>query len=115
MATVRIFSYSKLVVAEIAATAGRPVTDGIFLLREPYLGNETLTPDTVTAATSQVATAAEETRILKVQVDPGQTVHYEVTPANQDLRTATSDSPKISGDELFNFGEGWRVSFLEAS
>lgn len=115
MATVRIFSYSELLAASIRPTANRPITDGLFLFKEPYLNNETLSPDTSTAATSAAATAPANTKLLKAQVSSGDRVHYEVTPLGQDLRVATSNSPIISGDEIFNFGEGYIISFLEVT
>lgn len=115
MATVRIFAYSELVVASIRPTAGRPITEGLFLLREPYLGNETLTPSTSVADNSDADNAPEDTKLLRVQVNGADQVYYEVTPANQTLRVATSNSPVLSGEELLNFGEGWRISFLEVT
>ncbi len=115
MANVRIFTYTKLISAELFPTSGRPSTDSVFLLREPYLGAELLSPTTGVAANSNPAIAVNETRLLKVQVDPGARVHYEVTPAGQDLRIATTNSPIMSGDDMFYFGAGFRISFLEAS
>lgn len=115
MANVRIFSYPSLISARVSPTSGRPSTDSFFLLKEPYLGAELLTPTTGVAATSLAATAPAETNLLKAQVDPGIRVHYEVTPNGQTLRTATTNSPIISGDEFFYFGEGYRISFLETS
>lgn len=115
MATVRVFSYSELLSASINPSVGRPIGDSLFLLREPYLQNETLSPTTGSAATSAAATAPAKTKLLKVQVDPGSRAHYEVTPRDQDLRTATTDSPLTSGEQTFSFNEGDRISFLEAS
>jgi hypothetical protein len=115
MATVRIFSYSELLSAPINPSVGRPIGDSLFLLREPYLQNETLSPTTGSAATSAAVTAPAKTKLLKVQVASGQQVHYEVTPNNQDLRTATTDSPITSGEQMFSFNEGDRISFLEVS
>lgn len=115
MATVRLFTYSEMLAASIRPTSNRPITDAIFLLKEPYLANETLTPTTGSAANSALATSPANTRLLKVQVAPSARVHYEITAASQTLRTATTDSPIISGDELFHFGEGYRISLLEAS
>lgn len=115
MATVRIFTYSELLSAPISASVGRPIADSLFLLREPYLDNETLSPSTGVAANSSADTAPVKTKLLKVQVNPGERVHYEVTPSGQNLRTATTDSPLTSGEQIFSFNEGDRISFLEAS
>ena len=114
---VRSFTYSGLMTANVVNSGGgRYSSDSVFLLKPPYLSNETLTANTVTAVTSAVATSTpNEIRLLQVQVAPGGRVHYEVTPQGHTLREATTDSPVISGDQLMHFGTGWRISFLEAA
>ncbi len=115
MADVRIYSYPSLMVAAVNPSSGRPSSDSVFLLKEPYLAGEVLAPDTLTADSSDAATAPSETKMLKVQVQPGKRVYYEVTPGGQTLRLATSSSPIISGDETLFFGSGYRISFLEVA
>lgn len=115
MATVRIHSYPELIAAKVNAGGGQFTGDSLFLLREPYLAGETLSPSTGAAATSSAASAPADTRLLKVQIAGGRRCHYEVTPLNQDLRVATSDSPILNGDELIYFAAGYRLSLLEVN
>lgn len=115
MATVRIFSYPGLVAATLFSGANRPVTDAVFMYREPYLAGELLSPDTSTPATSSVNTAPAETSLLRVQVDGGKRVHYEITAKDQELRVATINSPIVSGDEMMRFAPEWRISLLEVT
>lgn len=111
MATVRIYTYAELI--SIKVNSGQLSTDSIYLLREPYLGGEVLAPSTSVAANSLAATAPRDTRVLKVQIDGGLRCHYEVTPQGHNLRTATTSSPILNGDDLINFAQGYRISVLE--
>lgn len=115
MATVRIFSYSELISARVSTGGGQPAQNSVFMLREPYLAGEILTPSTSVAQSSSANTAPADTRMLKVQVDGGKRCHYEVTSTGQTLRPATSSSPILSGDELIYFAQGYILSLLEVT
>lgn len=114
-ATVRIYGYAGLTTAHlVAGGSSRPTSDSLSLLQNPYLGGEVLTAGAV-AVTSSVNSAPAKTTLLQVQVQPGKSIYYEVTPENLGvLRVATTDSPIIRGDTLLNFRAGWRLSVLEA-
>ena len=113
--SVRVYTHAGLSTPPVVGSNGRLSTDSVSLLKNPYLGGEVIAPDTSTAATSSAATAPDGTRIAYVQVPPGSRAYYEVTPANHDLRTATSSSPIIEGNVVMEFGPGWRLSALEVS
>lgn len=115
MATVRIFSYAELMSARVSTGSGQPAQNSVFMLREPYLAGEILTPDQSNAANSSADTAPADTRMLKVQVDGGVRCHYEVTTTGQTLRVATNASPILSGDELLYFAQGYRLSVLQVT
>ena len=113
---VRIFTYSALITAPVSASSGRLATDSVAQLKQPYLDKEQLSATTGSAVNSSASISDNSsTRLLWVQVAPGGTVHYEFTPANQTLVEATTGSPYVSGDQLFQFGPNWRISFLEFS
>ena len=112
-ATVRIFSHSEIVTAPVAASSGRYSSDSVGLLKQPYLGRESLDVTSTAAQTSAAATAANGTKLLHVLVQPGKTVFYEITPSGQTVTVATSSSKFMSGSELFQFGPGWQISLLE--
>lgn len=116
MATVRIFAYAAMMSLPVQSRGGsRPSTDSVFVAKEPYLANETLSPTTGSVATSSAATAPNDTKFLKVQIDDTSQVHYEVTPQGFDARVATTDSPILAGTEIIDFGPNYTLSLLEAS
>lgn len=115
-AQVRVFAYPGLSSIPLApGGTNRPANDSLYVLTNPYLGKANLTADTGAAVTTDAAVAPAKTACLQVQVQPGKSVHYEVTPASHTLREATTDSPIIRGDTIISFYEGYRVSFLEAT
>lgn len=115
-AIVRLFSHAGLIGAPVSPAGGRLSTDDVFLLRQPYLNNEQLSVSS-SSVSSAAATAPEKTKLLRVQVQEGKTVNYEVTPANivesDGATDATQASPVLVGDQIFEFGEGWVISFIE--
>lgn len=114
-AQVRIYAYPGLAsIPIVAGGATRPLNDGLYVLAAPYLGSELLEPDTSSAANSDPLNAPAKTRCLQVQVQPGKSIHHEITPANQTLRVATATSPIIRGETTLYFAEGYRISVLEA-
>lgn len=111
---VRIFTYSEIITAPVAASSGRYSSDSVGLLKNPYLGKDQVTAGTGVAVSTSAAAATDSTRLVQIQVEPGKIVHYETVPAGQD-RTATTASPFISGTSLLHFGPSWQLSLLEAS
>lgn len=116
MATVRVFTFSGMISAPVASYSGQKSENAVWVLRLPYIANETLTPTTGSAATSSSAQFDDaNTKLMKVEVEQGKRCYYEVTPKDHDLRTATASSPVIYGEEVIHFGPGWRISLLEVS
>lgn len=113
-AVVRIFTFSEIITAPVAASSGRYSTDSVGLLKHPYLGRDQVTAGTGAAVATSASAAPDSTRLVQVQVEPGKIVHYEAVPQGQE-RTAATTSPFISGTTLIHFGPGWTLSFLEAS
>ncbi len=116
--TVRLHTYSGMQSLPVASYGGQLSTNGMFLLKEPYLHGEVLTADTGAAVSSTPATLAPSTdqnvKVLRVQVQPGKRIHYEVTPGGQDARVATISSPIMLDGSVITFGPGWALSVLEA-
>lgn len=114
-AIVRVFSHPSLITAPSSSAGGRFASDSVGLLKQPYIGNEKITVDSITPATTLAASAPSGTGIVFVQVQSGKTVHCQVSPANIDPVAATTSSPVLSGDTVLNFGPQWRLSFLECT
>lgn len=113
-AIVRVFCLSGIHVAP--TVSGTNLTyDSVQLLRLPYLGRDSLSCDTSTVDSSEAASAPTGTNLAYVQVQSGKAVHYELTPQGQDLRTADTDSPVLTGNATLIFGAGWRIQVKEAT
>lgn len=117
MASVRIFTYAELLTAPVSPSSGRFASDSIGLLKQRYLGRDTVTVSTGSPVTTDSSAAPQHTKLVQVLVDPNVIVHYEVFPEGYSgaISAATTDSPFFSGTQLLNFGAGWTISFLEAS
>lgn len=115
MATVRCYSYANLISAKVNPGGGQYSADSVFMLNDPYLAGEVISPSTSVAASTSAAIAPAETRMLKVQINAGRRCYYEVTPPSQTLRVATDQSPILNGDDLIYFAAGYRLSVLEVS
>ena len=114
-ASVRLFSHSGVVSRNIAGDSGQLSTNASFVLRYPYLAGEVISATSASATSSASATAPAGTKLLDVRVQTGKVVHFEITPNGHTARTATTSSPVLEGNEVFEFGPGWTISLLEAT
>lgn len=116
-AQARLFTYAGISQAFVANFSQQKSDNSIALLKQPYLARANITVDTGTPQASTADLSPEHTRILHVQVAPGQRVHIEINPPGRTNGPVTADtsSPIVEGDEQFEFGRGWLVSLLEAA
>lgn len=115
-ATVRCYTHAGMISAPVSSYGGQKSENAVWLLRQPYIATDTLSCDTSNADSSAEGQFdSANSCLLKVEVQNGKRVHYEITPNGQTLRVATSASPTVIGEETMHFGPGWRISVLEAS
>lgn len=114
-ATVRLFTHSGLISLPIASYSGQHSENAAFALKQPYLGNETMTVTETAQLSSSTLSASEHVRLLRVEVQQGKVVHFELTPKGQETRVATTDSPTLRGRDQLEFGPGWTISLREGS
>jgi len=115
MTNVRMYTLAGVVTAPVVGGITLQY-DSVQLLKLPYISGAVLHPDTSTAASSDESiSASPSTAIVFVQVDPGKSIYYELTPEGQPLRVATNQSPILRGDATLLFGKGWSLSCLEVS
>lgn len=112
--TVWIFAHSGVISAPRSNAGGFLATDSISQLKQPYSARETLSCDIGAPSSSISATAPDKTGVLFIQVQPGKVIHYEVNPPNRSV-VATTDSPRLTGDQLIQFGPEWTISVVGAA
>jgi hypothetical protein len=116
MATVRLFAHAGLSHAFVANYSQQQAYHALTMFKQPYMARQKLSPSTSVVADSTADTlGVAGARVLNVQVNPGERVHYEVTPQGQTLRVPDSSSPIMEGNEVIDWGTGWRISFLEVT
>ena len=89
-------------------------TNAEYVLKEPYLAAETLTADVAAVSSASPLSASDGVRLLRVEVQKGNVIHYEINNAAGTQRTATVNSPTLEGKDFFEFGKGYSISVLIA-
>lgn len=112
---VHVFSHAGVVSVPVANQNLAASDDAFVLLKQPYMGSDALSCETGAADVSDTTAAPKGTTCVRVEVQTGKVVGYEVTPQGADLRTATANSPTMEGRNTIQFGESWRLSVIEIS
>lgn len=112
-AIVHAFTFSGLTVAPVVG-GDRYSTDSVQYLKEPVKGRAKLECDESTSAATDFSVSPIGSAVLYVQVDPGKTVYYEITPDNvSDLVEADDTSRYAAGNFTLMWGSNWRLSVKE--
>ena len=108
---VRIFGYRGIV--QMPAILSRQFSaDSVFTLEQPYeFAQNLLTTGAV--AVQSAADPGARTKILRIEVDDGQTMRYEINPPGRNT-AASTNSPRLSGIDHFKFEPNWTLSIIEA-
>lgn len=108
---VRIFAYPGIVAA-IQPQVVQQFTDSVYMLRDPYISGQKLASNGATEVPSAALPAG--TRILRVEVDDGNTIRYEMKMGGN-ARAASTNSPMLSGVNILFASDGAVFSFVDAS
>lgn len=108
--SVRIYAYSGIVAA-IQPQVVQQSADSVFLLRDPYISGQKLTSNGATEVASTALPVG--TKVLRVEVDDGNTIRYEVR-MGANTRAASTNSPTLSGRELIFVSDGAVFAFVDA-
>lgn len=89
--------------------------DSVSVLQQPYEWSQVVT----TAGATPVSSAAvpnDLSTCIRIEVPDNQSIRYEI---NNGARVggplnAGNSSPKMSGVDVFDWGQGWTVSIVEA-
>lgn len=107
----RIFFYPGIVAAiqpQIVQQSG----DSVFMLRDPYISGQKLTSNGATEVAASAAPVG--TRVIRVEVDDGNNIRYEIR-MGANTRTASTNSPTLSGREILFASDGAVFAFVDAS
>jgi len=113
---VRIFHYRGL--SQLPQTLPKQYTaDTVFTDTEPYEARDILTTNGLTPVSTAPLAAPDQTAYIRVEVPDGQSIRYEINPANRTggLVSASSNSPILSGINRFQFFQGWSLSLIDAA
>lgn len=116
MANVRIFGYSGTVQVEQRMLKFHN-SDSVFVRQEPYLWSQKLTLNGAVPVSS-VVQANDAATLVVVEVDDNVAVRYELNPngpAASNARAASTNSPKLTGENIFQWFAGATMSFADAS
>ena len=112
-AVVRCFARGQVKVAaqDVSTLSGKT----ILIMSEPYIARESLTASTSDAVTTAAALAANNAKLLQVQIQNGKSVHVRVSPNGDSTVVADASDPVYSGDNVFTWGNAHYISFLESA
>lgn len=116
MANVRVFGYRSIV--QLKQSGLRHFnSDSVFVREEPYLWTSGPIPLSGAPASTTVQ-APDGASFVVVEVDDNAAARYEVNlqgPTATTARNASVNSPKISGENIFEWVDGATMSFIDAA
>lgn len=116
MANVRVFGYAGIV--QIEKRLVKQYTGaGVFMRQEPYLWSQKIALNGATPVASAVQ-ANDQASMIVIEVDDNTAVRYELNPngpAASNARAASTNSPKLVGENVFQWFAGATLSFVDAA
>lgn len=117
MPNVRLFGYSGTVQLEQRMLKHHN-SESVFVRQEPYLWASG--PIALNGATPvpTAVQADDRATLVVVEVDDGATVRYELNPNGPgaaNARVASANSPKLTGENIFQWFAGATMSFVDQS
>jgi hypothetical protein len=116
MASVRVYGYPGIVQIE-QRLVKQFNSSSVFMRCEPYLWAQKLTLNGATPVEMTVQPNDTATMVI-VEVDDNQAVRYELNPGGplaSSHRNASTNSPRLSGIDAFQWFKGATLSFVDAS
>lgn len=116
MANVRIFGYSGIVQIDQRLLKFAN-SNSVFVRQEPYLWSQKLVLNGATPVDT-VVEAPDAATIVVIEIDDGVSVRYEVNPNGplaSNVREASTMSPRLTGENVFQWFAGATMSFVDAS
>lgn len=116
MASARIFGYAGIVQLEQRLLKFAN-SDSVFMRQEPYLWSQKLLINGATPVPSAVQ-ANDTATMVVIEVDDNVAIRYEINlngPLASNARAAGTNSPKLRGENVFQWVTGATISIVDAS
>jgi hypothetical protein len=121
MASVRVFGYAGIVQLEQRMLKFHN-SDSVFMRQEPYIWSQVLvlnaTAGPAVETTVNAAADDQNTTMIVVEVDDNTSVRYELNPNGLNPvnhRVAGNASPKLRGENVFQWFAGATMSFVNVT
>jgi hypothetical protein len=88
-------------------------SDSVQRLVYPYQFAQLLVTNGSTPVSS-VADPQQNTNAVRIEVQDGQTIRFEINPPNRAV-AASTNSPRLSGEDVFFWGNGYTISLIEGT
>jgi len=117
MPNVRVWGYKSIVQIEQSGLKFHNA-DSVFLREEPYLWASGpillngLTPVSIPVQSN------DQAKFIVIEVDDGASVRFELNPNGplaSNARNASTNSPRLSGEQVLNWYAGASLSFIDAA
>lgn len=116
MASVRVFGYRSIV--QLAQSGLKHFNaDSVFVREEPYIWSQVIALNGATPVATTVQPNDTATMVV-VEVDDNVTVRYELNPSGptaSNARAASTNSPRLSGENVFQWMSGATMSFVDGA
>jgi len=116
MANVRLIAYSGIVQIEQRLLKFAN-SESVFTRQEPYLWSQKLALNGATAVPS-IVQPNDTASVVVIEVDDGVVIRYEINPNGplaSSARLAGTNSPRLAGENLFQWFAGATISIMDAS
>lgn len=116
MANVRVFGYKSIVQLQQSGLKHFN-SDSVFVREEPYLWASGPLPLSGAPVDTDVQ-ADDQATMIVIEVDDGAACRYELNPngpGKSTTRVASTNSPKLSGENVFQWFPGATLSFIDAA
>ena len=117
MANVRLFGYESIVQLEQSGLKFHNA-DSVFVRREPYVWASGPIALNGAVPVSSTVIPNDTAKMVVVEVDDNTAVRYELNPNGPSAttaRSASTASPKLSGENVFQWFAGATMSFVDAA
>lgn len=116
MANVRVFGYAAMVQLPVHHLTSHNA-DSVFVRQEPSLWSQVLALNGSTPVETTV-NSPDKAVMIVIEVDDGSAIRYEINlqgPMGTTHRNAGTASPKLTGENVFQWVSGASLSVVDAS